>query len=188
MPIAPRFSAGPSFDGDAAGAQVIDDLLRRRLGQEAEVVAAGRHRLAGEPYLLCWRMVGRRLIFCRPNFIARHVARAACCQSSRIMPSTRSYQAAATFDVADIHDEVIEGFDDDSHGSLLAQHQVGERQRRRGDQHETAEMRTAQRHEIAEAGRGEQDDGDDAEQLIAALELARPARRCRERPTTSDGM
>src|SRR5688500_18819759 len=48
--------AGPFLDGDAATPEMLRHLLRRGLGQETEVVAAGRDLPSGEPLLLCRRV------------------------------------------------------------------------------------------------------------------------------------
>src|SRR5260370_12312464 len=52
----------------------------------------------------------------------------------------------------------------------LLEHQVGERQSRRAKQHEATKMRAAKRRKVADAGGGEDDRCDDAEQRIASLD------------------
>jgi len=94
---------------------VLDHLLRRRLGQKAEIVAARRHLLAGEPVLLAGR--DRPEIDLLPAEVHRgaHLARPpllvlALHAEHALIPPRRG------LDVAHVDDDVIEGVDGKGHG------------------------------------------------------------------------
>src|SRR5436190_4200532 len=110
--------AGPFLDGDTAALEMVRHLLRRRFGQEAEIVAAGRDGAAGEPLLLRCRL-GPQVDLLPAEMHRGHFPAGSRLGDHALHAEHALVPGGGDLDVLHVDDEVIEGFDGQGHGSEL---------------------------------------------------------------------